>query len=90
MTVRAWLDDLVEEMEEGVLLADGFDDALLGYAQRTGQPPVAIYDRAKCIDILMNRDAMNLEEAEEHFEFNVAGAWVGAGTPCFLVRPDTE
>lgn len=90
MTVRAWLDDLVEEMEEGVLLADGFDDALLGYAQRVSQPPVAIYDRAKCIEILMNRDAMSLEEAEEYFEFNVAGSWVGAGTPCFLVRPDTE
>jgi hypothetical protein len=89
MTVREWLDEQAEE-SEAVLLADGFDDALLGYAQRVGQPPVAIYDRAKCIAVLMTRDSMTHEDAEEYFEFNVAGSWVGAGTPCFLVRPDTE
>lgn len=83
-TTREWLDEAVDE----ILLADGFDAALLGYAQRPGQPTVAIYDRAGCIDILMSRDGMTYEEAEEHFEFNVVGAWYGEGTPCFVVRPE--
>jgi hypothetical protein len=34
----------------------------------------------------MDRDGMHEEEAEEYFEFNVAGAWVGHGTPVFVRR----
>lgn len=83
---REWLEEEVDE----ILLADGFDAALLGYARRPGQPAVAIYDRAVCIDVLMARDGMNFEEAEEFFEFNVVGAWVGEGTPCFVVRPESD
>jgi hypothetical protein len=84
MTVREWLNEAVDE----VLLADGFDEALLGYAHRQGQPPVAVYDRKKCIEVLMARDGMSFDEADEFFEFNVVGAWVGAETPCFLVTPE--
>lgn len=70
----------LEEFE--ALLADGFNEALVGYAFRqTG--PVALYDRDKCITILMERDGMSLEGAVEFFEFNVLGAWVGENTPIF-------
>jgi len=30
---------------------------------------------------------MTWEEAEEYFEFNQMGAWVGDSTPCFLIGP---
>ena len=86
-TVRAWLDDYVNESGEEILLADGFDDALVGYATRCGQPPIAVYDRVQCLAILIGRDGMTHADAEEFFEVNVAGAWVGRGTPCFLVQP---
>lgn len=66
------------------LLADGFEDALLGYAERFGMPIVAMYDRPKCIEVLCTRDGMTEEEAEEYFEFNVIGAWVGDSTPIFV------
>lgn len=38
----------------------------------------------------MTRDGMSLEDAEEFFEFNVIGSWVGDGTPCFatLIKKD--
>jgi hypothetical protein len=29
---------------------------------------------------------MSYEEAEEYFEFNVSGAWMGPNTPLFLYR----
>jgi hypothetical protein len=32
----------------------------------------------------MERDGMSREDAEEYFDFNVAGAWVGEGMPVFL------
>jgi hypothetical protein len=34
----------------------------------------------------MQRDGMDLEDAVEHMDFNVTGAWVGEQTPMFLVR----
>ena len=69
---------------EDVLLADGFDEAFIGMCERFGMEPVAAYDRNRCIEILVQRDEMTYEEAEEFFTFNVIGAWVGDGTPVFL------
>jgi len=83
--IRQYLADL----DPDLLLADGFDDALLGYVQRFNQT-VALYDRAKCIEILMKRDEMSDEDAEEFFEFNVVGAFVGDYTPAFATLLKTE
>ena len=69
---------------EDVLTADGFEDAFIGVAQ-VFHTLIAIYDRAKCLEILHTRDGMSDEEAEEYFEFNVQDAYVGAQTPGFLV-----
>ena len=43
------------------LLADGFEDAFIGYVERCSQPPIAIYDREKAIDVLV----ASMEEFEE-------------------------
>ena len=67
--------------EEEITLADGFADAFLGIGRQFGKP-IAVYSRRKCIEILM-RD-MDEEQAEEYFEFNLAGAWVGESTPIYL------
>ncbi len=76
-------DDIGEEYP-GVLTADGFDDAILGVVERCGQEPFVIYDTNKCIEILIERDGLSEEEAWEHFNFNVSGAWVGPSTPGFM------
>lgn len=75
-----------------VLLADGFEAAFLGLADRFGwSSPVAVYDRTACIRILVERDGMTHEQAVECFEFNTLGSWVGEQTPIFLtgVKLDT-
>lgn len=76
--------------DETVLLADGFEAAFLGIVRRLGEEPYALYDRAACITILMDRDGMSADEAEEYFEFNVEGAYVGPATPGFLCRPPSS
>ena len=76
--------------EDGILLADGFNDALIGNGHRCGQPDIAVYDQAKCIELLMTRDGMTDEEAVEFFEFNVVGAWVGEQTPIFVCLGDID
>jgi len=75
-----------EELAENypdLLFCDGLDEALIGVAHRFGMVAVALYDRAKIINLYVTRDGMTHEEAEEFFEFNVIGAWVGEETPVF-------
>lgn len=78
--VRAW----IAEHNPDALMADGFEEAIIGMADRCGQPMLVVYDVEKCIEILVARDGMSEEEALEFFEFNTLGSWVGEGTPLFL------
>ena len=72
------------ELPEDTLVADGFDDAILGYsAYSPGREQLVIYDYWKCIEILKT-EGMTEEEAIEYLEFNTIGAWVGEKTPVFV------
>ncbi len=66
-----------------MLLADGFEECLIGVGSRCGQPDIAVYDQTKCIQVLMSQ-GMSHEEALEYFDFNVLGSWVGEETPIFV------
>lgn len=81
--IRKSLEDLIKEHEgEELLLADGFDNAIMGIS--CGMNPVVVYSYNKCIEILMERDEMEEEDAIEYMEFNVVGAYVGEKTPIFF------
>jgi hypothetical protein len=62
--------------EEELLIADGFDEAVIGIDENSLR---IIYSIKKCIQIL-TRD-MSEEDALEYFSFNVSGAYVGEKTP---------
>lgn len=66
------------------LLADGFEEALIGVVEGACREAVACYDYARCVEILMKRDGMEEDEAEEFLVFNTLGAYVGEMTPLFL------
>jgi hypothetical protein len=83
MTEAQRLRAFAEETEYELLFADGFDEAILGVVQQFHRY-IVLYDREKCIEILM-KDGTR-EEAEEYFEFNVVGGWHGEQTPCFLTK----
>ena len=78
----------VNEFDDETLCADGFDDALVGVTNSWGPGNSrvyrAVYDIEKCLTILIERDGLTMEEAAEHMEFNVIGAFVGARTPVFV------
>ena len=71
-----------------MLIADGLDEAIIGVARRCGQPDLVAYSVSKCLEVLM-ADGLTYEEALEHFEFNVAGAWVGDETPIWVYDQET-
>ena len=64
------------------MFVDGFDDAIIGL-DTSGDVFRVIYDRDKMIDILRDRDRMDLDEAIDYLEYNVWGAYVGEGTPIY-------
>ena len=74
----------IGEYNEGAMFAEGFDDCLLGIVERFGMPPIAAYDYERVIQKLMTRDKMTREVAEEFFNFNIVGAYVGENTPAFV------
>jgi len=65
------------------LTCPNFDQALVGIVTVHGSPPIAAYDRDRCISILI-RDGMEPDEAEEFFQFNTECGYFGPGTPAFL------
>jgi hypothetical protein len=76
---------LTETYDDQILFLneDYFDSAIIGVGQRCGQPPVVVYDADKCIEALA-KQGMTFEEAQEYFDFNVIGAWMGPYTPVFV------
>jgi hypothetical protein len=65
--------DRIGEINEEAILFDGYEGALIGICEQFGRPPVACYDYELCIKILMERDGMSREDAEEFFNFNSLG-----------------
>ena len=82
--------DIIAEYNPEALLADGFDDAILGVGNQHGSPEVVIYDSDKCIEILADQFKEDSEDphtdAVEYFEYNTKGAYVGPGTPIFVTK----
>lgn len=63
--------------EENLLIADGFDEAILGVDESSMR---VIYSVKKCIKILME-ELTGPDGIREYFDFNVRGAYVGEKTP---------
>lgn len=71
-------------VEDQSYLMDGFESAFIGCGMRFGfDIPVAIYDYAKCLAILV-AGGMDEDEAAEHIQVNCLGGWVGNGTPMMM------
>lgn len=76
--------DQIKEINPESLICDGFDEAIIGTAERINLGPVVAYDKEKMLDIMIKRDGMTYEEAIEFFDFNIQGAWMGEFTPVFI------
>lgn len=77
--------DVVSELSgnDEMLFANGFNEALIGYVERSGLPPLALYDADKCIEIIMEKYDLPYDEARDSFNYNTKGSYVGENTPAF-------
>jgi hypothetical protein len=79
------LEELINyETDEEIMLMDGFEEAFIGFSRRCGQPTLATYSFNKMLQVLTDRDGMDVLEAEEYISYNCAGAWMGELTPVIL------
>lgn len=64
--------------EEQLTIADGFDEAVIGI-DVVGER--IIYSVQGVIDILMERDGMDEQDAIDWYEYNMQSTYVGEHTP---------
>jgi len=77
--------DRIADKYPSLLVADGFDDAIVGTAVRPGSVVVVAYDIQKMEKILV-KQGMEVMDAREYLDFNVFPAYVGEKTPTFIDR----
>jgi hypothetical protein len=67
-----------------VIRWDGLDEAIVGTITPFGGEETLCYRYRSMVEILVSRDGMTEEEAEEYVDYNIIGAWVGETTPFVL------
>jgi hypothetical protein len=81
---KHWIHDIEGD---NIMKMDGYNDCAIGTLERIGMEPVIVYDKALVLKRLRDDGCSELE-AIEWYEYNMLGAYVGDGTPAFLVRPE--
>jgi len=71
--------------DEKIIKADGLDSAIIGIEINSMR---LIYSSNKIIEILIAENNMQLEDALEFYEFNIANAYIGDKTPIYCYDID--
>ena len=78
------LSEIVAEANPDAIVAYGLEEAAIGYTMNHHSPQVVVYDYDKCVAVLVSRDGMTEEEADEYLGFNTLGAYVGPNGPVYI------
>jgi len=73
----------VEELAEGAILLDGFDDCITGVVEEFGNGVRILYSRDKILGSLQKD--MSYEDALEYYYYNIVGGHFGERNPLFLL-----
>jgi hypothetical protein len=83
--IKTFIEINYPDYADKILLADGFDNCLIGFTSNQCGNPVAVYDKCKMIKKLA-KDMNSDDEALEYFDYNIEGAYVGEFTPKYVDR----
>ena len=72
-----------------LIFADGFDDAIIGVAAGFDSARV-VYCYASMVEVMINDNNMNYEDALDWIEFNTIGSYVGKNKPIYVMGIDNE
>jgi len=90
---KSFSNDFIEEMSTTfpdmvVLEPRKFDKAITGVVERINLH-VFCYDVARILNILQE-EGMSQQEAQEYFEYNILGSWMGEHTPVYLTNTNPK
>tara|TARA_Y100001973_G_scaffold97072_1_gene152671 strand:+ start:293 stop:565 length:273 start_codon:yes stop_codon:yes gene_type:complete len=71
------------------LIFDSMGDAMIGIAEQAGAKRLAVYKESLIIQVLMRENNWTEEDAWEWYEFNIASAYMGEGTP-LIIKDDAD
>jgi hypothetical protein len=75
----------IAEINPKAITLEGLDKAVVGTALTVDDElPRLAYSVEKIVEILMNRDGMTRDEAQEFFDFNIFNAYMGEYNPSFI------
>lgn len=78
--------ELIDEIGEGAIILDGFDDCIIGLTEEFGNNIRILYSTQKIIDKLLIDSEMTEEDAWEYYSFNIVGGYYGEQNPIFLMN----
>ena len=69
-----------------MIMLEGFDDAFEGFVvqEKLQRPTVAVYNRKKCIKIIMIEKKYSENKAIDYFEKEIENLWEGDDAPLIL------
>ena len=76
--------DEIDEIAEGAIIMDGFDDCIVGISEEFGMETRIVYSKQRMIQKLIKNSDMTKEESLEYFYFNIVGGHFGERNPIFL------
>ena len=76
-------------LDPGAKKMDGYDDCIVGIIEGFGSTRLLCYDKEQVLERLM-ADGMDYDTAHEYYEYNMLGAFVGEGTPCFIDKTEWQ
>ena len=73
----------IDSYAEGVIILDGFNEAIVGITEEFGGIKRLLYSKYKILEILQE-NLMTQSEAEEYYDYNIVGLYDGDQNPIFL------
>lgn len=79
-------EELTEEWGQAFLFMSepDYDEAIIGVVEKAGGESVIAYDTQIILSILER--SMPIEDAQEFFEYNILGAYMGDRTPVYITQ----
>jgi hypothetical protein len=73
----------INEYAEGAVILSDLDNAIIGIVEDFNGRRI-LYSKEKILNILIVRDGMSMDEAEEFYDYNILGLYAGEQNPVFI------
>ena len=80
---REKINSILDGRGENAVLLEGFDSCIIGVTDMEDGGVSVCYDTEKILQILRKQGMYN-SEAQEYFDFNIAGCKFSGGQPTFI------